>query len=61
MLIKSDKTFEDIVERIVALFRPQAQPAGGPLDRDDSVVTSYEAHIERTNPAPPPAPKHQTR
>ena len=26
MGVKSDKTFEEIVERLVALFRPQAEP-----------------------------------
>jgi hypothetical protein len=60
MLIKSDKTFEDIVERIIALFRPQVEPAGGSLDRD-SMVATYEARLDRTTPAPPTRPKHPTR
>ena len=32
MGIKADKTFEEIVERIVALFNPQQQPVGSSID-----------------------------
>jgi hypothetical protein len=50
MGIKSDKTFEEIVERLVALFRPE------PEKRDTDAVQSQSStsNTAGTDPSVPP-------
>jgi hypothetical protein len=45
MGIKSEKTFEEIVERIIALFRPQRSSDAREFDNSD-----HEGSHESTNP-----------
>jgi hypothetical protein len=47
MSIKGDKTFEEIVERLVALFRPQAEDAAA----DAGAQTASSEPAERS-PSP---------
>ena len=59
MSIKSDKTFEEIVERLVALFKPQRDEA----ESDDPHAQVSSADDVTTNPPPPvaPAPQGETQ
>jgi len=50
MSIKGDKTFEEIVERLVALFKPQSEHANA--DAGAGVQPSSSDPVER-NPSPP--------
>jgi hypothetical protein len=50
MSIKGEKTFEEIVERLVALFKPQPEHANA--DGGAGAQTSSSESVER-NPAPP--------
>ncbi len=55
MGIKSDKTFEEIVERLVALFKPQTEGA----ERDAHSVASSAEVIEYLPPGAVPPLKTQ--
>ena len=43
MSVKSDKTFEEIVERLIALFRPQADNDADAIEQPSSQPASMPA------------------
>jgi hypothetical protein len=51
MSIKSDKTFEEIVERLVALFRPQAESSV-----DAAHAVAFSAEVTQNMPPDPTPP-----
>lgn len=55
MGIKGDKTFEEIVERLVALFRPQPEGATATATADTGSRTSSSDPLDRP-PALPNLP-----
>jgi len=52
MSIKGDKTFEEIVERLVALFKPQSEHANADAGAGAQPSSSSSDPVER-NPSPP--------
>jgi hypothetical protein len=56
MSIKSDKTFEEIVERLVALFRPQQDDAAEPAQPHTS---SSEPAVQGSSPPTTPLPDEE--
>ena len=57
MSIKGDKTFEEIVERLVALFKPQPEDAAAEAGGQGSSFESGERSPSPSIPSDEDAPK----
>jgi hypothetical protein len=60
MGVKSDKTFEEIVERLVAISRPQPLPEKSQAKKKSSPSGADTVQTTPSTPAPPAARDDQT-